>query len=264
MTEADANTSFINPLEYDARISHNKKIFLLNFGAEYKFFDLALRTLQKIWLRVVRERDPQGKFSQGGLMLPAMILENHLLFGFERMASYQSLLAWPAFRPGLEALLIAGKWIDDPAAAEVWRNRRDRFNEYRQLFSGKGLVSRSLPRSSEFRAVLSHLNDEYLHANADFCYGRTDLRQVSPKDLVLSYPIFEKEPLIHEAHLRAYLSLTKVICESSEELLSQIFRRSIALPELILPSIERYNVLARNNPEEKRILEQLGLWRISE
>ena len=197
-------------------------------------------------------------------MLPAMILENHLLFGFERMSSYQSLLAWPAFRPGLEALLIAGKWIDDPAAAEVWKNRRDRFDEYCQLFSGKGLVSRSLPRSADFRAVLGHLNDEYLHANADFCYGRTDLRQISPETLVLSYPIFDKEALIHEAHLRAYLSLTKVICESSEELLSGIFHRSSALSELILPNADRYSALAQNNPEAKRILDQLGLWKVSE
>jgi len=98
------------------------------------------------------------------------ILVRHSVFGFEHLASYQSFLAWLTFRPGLEALLIIGKFVDDSANAAIWKNKEFDFKSYNKAFSGGALESKSLPRSQDFRHVLSRLNDNFVHPNQEFTY----------------------------------------------------------------------------------------------
>jgi hypothetical protein len=74
------------------------------------------------------------------------------------------------FRPGLEALLIIGKFVDNPDDAAVWRDRLQDRDKYQRTFSGRELVSQSLPGAQEFRKVLSRLNEEFMHPNPDFAY----------------------------------------------------------------------------------------------
>jgi hypothetical protein len=192
--------------------------------------------------------------------MPATILVNHLVFGFDHLASYQSFLAWPALRPGLEALLFIGKWVDDPRVVGIWKDRQNHRDEYRRLFSGRGLISRSLPRSSEFRSVLNHMNDEYLHPNSNFGYRQTRVRPASPESLVLESPLFDREPAIHEAHLLAYLHLSELICESSSALLTNLLGQSknAEVSELSV-NCDRANEIAEVYGA-KKVLEELGLW----
>jgi hypothetical protein len=260
MGEEESNTRFIGSLEYAARVYQNRHIFLLNFGSYYGAFDFLLRRLQSIWIRIARERDTHGR-SHVGLLLPATILANHLLLGFDHLANYQSFLAWPAFRPGLEALLFIGKWVDDPNVVEIWKDRHNHRNEYRALFSGRGLISRSLPRSAEFRNVLSRLNDEYLHPNAEFGYRQTRIHQASLQTLVLESPLFDRDPTIHEAHLLAYLHLSELICASSAALITSLLGRTEE-SETSAPSAssDRAKALAGAHTVAKKVLEELGLW----
>jgi hypothetical protein len=121
------------------------------------------------WIRVTRRRGKNGK-THVGLLLPAGLLIRHALLGFQQIVSYQSFLAWLAFRPGLEALLILGKWVDDPSSAKIWREKDKYPREYNKLFSGPGLSSNSLPNSAQFRSVLGRINDSFVHSNAAFAY----------------------------------------------------------------------------------------------
>jgi len=43
-------------------------------------------------------------------------------------------LAWLTFRPGLEALLMTGKFVDVPANADVWKNREADWKAYQEVF----------------------------------------------------------------------------------------------------------------------------------
>jgi hypothetical protein len=71
-------------------------------------------------------------------------------------------------RPGIEAYLIIGKWIDDPATAEIWKNRRNDWKNYQKTYSGPALRSRSLPMSDQIQTILSIVNDDFVHANPDY------------------------------------------------------------------------------------------------
>jgi hypothetical protein len=96
------------------------------------------------------------------------ILVRHVIFGFEHLSCYQSFPAWLTFRPGLEALLMIGKLVDDPANAKIWLDREVDFKAYRDAFWGKALGSKSLVRSAELRQVLTRLNDEFTLSLSSF------------------------------------------------------------------------------------------------
>lgn len=250
----------ISSLEYAERVYENRKIFLLKFRSHHEQFDLLLLRLQSTWIRVARERDTQ-KRSHFGLLLPATILENHLLLGFDRLASYQSFLAWPSFRPGLEALLFIGKWVDDPKVVKIWKDRRNNREEYNRLFSGRGLISRSLPHSAEFRDVLNHINDEYLHPNSDFGHRQMRIRPTTRETLVFENPLFDRDPVIHEAHLLAYLHLSELICASSAALLANVLGGTgESQSGQAFVNSDRVTALGEAREGAKKILEELGQW----
>src|SRR5207245_1570391 len=100
----------------------NREVFLLNYAVDFRRFDLLISELQDVWFRVTRERGPEGA-SHVGLILPSGILVRHCMLAFQQLVSYQSFLAWLAFRPGIEALLVVGKWVDDPKSARIWKER---------------------------------------------------------------------------------------------------------------------------------------------
>jgi hypothetical protein len=112
--EGEALTRFVDLLSYSAIIARNRETFLLNYGEEFRLFDSALRNLQMTWIRVTRRR--QKRETHVGLLLPAGLLIRHALLGFQQIVSYQSFLAWLAFRPGLEALLILASGLTIPRA----------------------------------------------------------------------------------------------------------------------------------------------------
>jgi hypothetical protein len=96
-----------------------------------------------------KEQDLAGQ-SHVGLLPFVNLLIRHSIFGFQHISSYQSFLCWLTFRPGLEALLILGKFADDPNNAYIWANRESDPRSYKQTFDGKKLVSKTLPRSADF------------------------------------------------------------------------------------------------------------------
>jgi hypothetical protein len=153
------------------------------------------------------------------------MLVRHSIFGFENLACSKSYLAWSNFRSGLEALLILGKLVDDPANAQVCSNRasnaNDDKNAYRKLFTGPALDSKSIARSKDLRQVQSRLNDEFMHPNPFFTY-RDAKRVENAKDSMLTIELFDDVPELHEANLLAYLNLVAIIVEESCKLVHRL------------------------------------------
>ena len=109
-------------LDYASKQVRNRETFLLNYGNDFGVFDYIIKALFSNWSRLGKGKDKNGH-SHAGLLLFSNILTRHAIFGFQHIASYQSFLAWLTFRPGLEAFLILGKFVEDPKNAKIWSLR---------------------------------------------------------------------------------------------------------------------------------------------
>jgi hypothetical protein len=253
--------------DYQSAKDANRKGFEQNYSADVQFFEAANTKLSSIWERLGTTRDKTGH-SHAGLLHFANILRRHCVLGFENIATYQSYLAWSNFRAGLEALLIIGKFVDDPANAKIWLNRSSNHaadkKAYSNTFSGQGLRSKSLSRSGDLRDVLTRLNDNYMHPNPDFTYR--DSTQVDAGDnVLLRIEFFDVDPGMHEAYLLAYLNLVAVVVEESCKLVVDLLGSGDPQDGLNLykkTNELRARQLALAIPGAKKILEEYGLWQI--
>jgi hypothetical protein len=253
--------------DYQSAKDSNRKSFEQNYRADVQFFEAANAKLSSIWERLGTTRD-KTSHSHAGLLPFANILRRHCILGFENIATYQSYLMWSNFRAGLEALLIVGKFVDDPVNAKVWLNRSSNQaadkQAYSKTFSGQGLRSKSLSRSGDLRDVLTRLNDNYMHPNPDFAYR--DSTQVDQRnDVVLRIELFDIDPGMHEAHLVAYLNLVAVLVEASCKLVVDLLGSGD--PQDGLNSYDKTNELRARQlasaiPGAKKILEEYGLLQI--
>lgn len=249
-------------LNYIAAQVRNRETFLLSFPNDFRTFDALLSALRSAWARLGNERDASGR-SQVGLLRFVNILVRHSIIGFQHIASFQSFLAWLTFRPGLEALLILGKVVDYPANAQIWQNRSNDREAYNKAFSGSALLSKSLPRSGEFRSVLSRLNDDFMHPNPNFT-DRDMRRRDCGDDVILEINFFD-EPASHEAHLLAYLNLLDAIVSSSREMVSAL----LVSPPAALPTVQLYSEretaravrVAAKSDLARKVMEEIGLWK---
>jgi len=238
----------------------NREIFCLNYAADLRAFQSLLTVLRSNWERLGRESDTSGR-SHVGLLPFSNILVRHSIFGFEHLACYQSFLAWLTFRPGLEALLIIGKLVDDPTNASIWKNKEADFRTYNKTFSGSGLDSKSLPRSQELRQVLGRLNNDFMHPNPNFTYR--DATRIDEADSVtIQIELFDKSADIHEAHLLAYLHLIALIISASRDLVSGLCGadQTPAPEDYSQTQRDRAVALATRNDTAKKIMTELGLW----
>jgi hypothetical protein len=245
----------------------NRRSFEQNNSADVQFFDAANARWGSIWARLGTTRDKAGQ-SHVGLLHFANTLRRHCILGFENIATYQSYLMWSNFRAGLEALLIVGKFVDDPANSRIWSNRNSNQTAdkkaYSATFSGQGLRSSSLSRSRDLRDVLTRLNDNYMHPNPDFMY-RDSTRADAGNDILLQIEFFDIEPGMHQVHLLAYLNLVAVMVEESCKLVVDILgsgdlQDSLNLYEKANEHRARQVIAAL--PGAKEILEKYGLWQI--
>jgi len=240
----------------------NREVFLLNFGGDLRAFDLITKKIAETWSRIGVERDAQGE-SHAGLLVFVNILRRHAILGFQHLVSYQSFAAWFMFRPGLEALLILGKLVDNPENAATWKDRRHNWKRYAATFSGPDLVSHSLPSSDRFRTVLTRLNDEFMHPNPDFTYRDTTVKDEG-KEVQVEIQFFDRDAVDHEAHVLAYLNLIDVVRQSSSQLVANLLGPPV--PEL--PRIpvyadvygQRAANLAQQSPLARNVMVELGLW----
>lgn len=251
-------------LSYLATQVTNRQVFFLNFASEFRVFETSLGALRSIWARLGGEKGLSGR-SHAGLLPFANILVRHTLVGFQHITLYQSFLAWLTFRPGLEALLMIGKFVDDPVNATIWKNRQADRKAYGNTFAGSALESKSLPNSGDFRQVLSRLNDEFMHPNPDFAF-RDATQTVQNNTVLLEIQFFDTSPELHEAHLLAYMNLIDRVVDASEDLVSSLCGSHFAVSGVrqaySKQESARVTRLAAQNNSAKRVLVELGLWKL--
>ena len=252
--------------KYISILSTNFNIFLKNYQDTYlPNFNIIISSLESIWGRLGKEKDLSGH-SHVGLFPFVNLLIRHSIFGFQHIASYQSFLCWLTFRPGLEALLILGKFVDDPNNANIWKNRESDQKAYKQAFEGKKLISKILPRSADFQQVLKRLNDNFMHPNPDFVYRDTTILDEGGHSLFLKTEYFDtvKNVEIHEGHLLSFLNLLDQICYSSDRLVQSLCGPAThkQRPERLFSESadSRASYLASRNPVSKKVMLELGLW----
>ena len=249
--------------KYSSIQQNNREVFHKNFVSDTQSFKDAFTALRNIWGRLGTERDKAGE-SHAGLLPFTNILVRHVIFGFEDLACYQSFLAWLTFRPGLEALLMLGKFVDDPANAKIWLNRGVDVNSYRKTLEGRALESASLSLSPEFRKVLSRLNDEFMHPNPAFAYR--DASVISDAvGIQVEIEFFDVDADVHEAHLLAYLNLIDVIVRSSQTVVDGLCGSKAKggwTGNYAVQERGRALQLAARNAVAKKVMNELGLWNL--
>lgn len=246
---------------YLATQTANRVVFQKNFANNYATFNSLFERLRSAWERIGIQRGITGE-SHAGLLYFANLLIRHTLIGFQQITTYQSFLAWLTFRPGLEAFLMIGKLVDDSSSANVWKGHRVDWKLYNKTFTGAGLESKSLPRSKEFRRVLSCLNDDFMHPNPTFTYRDSTSSNIG-NDVFFETQLFDVDGVLHESHLLAYLNLLDLITESSCGLIDTLCGPS--------PSHNSHQVFAQRESSRalavaaqsvasKSVLNDLGLW----
>jgi hypothetical protein len=249
--------------EYTATQTSNRHIFRSNFSRDFDSFNLRFHKLRSTWQRIGEQRGITGA-SHVGLMYFANVLIRHSLLGFQLISSYQSFLAWMTFRPGLEALLIIGKLVDDPRNADVWKNKCVDWKLYNNTFSGSALESKSLPMSKEIRQVLSRLNDDFMHPNPTFTYRDSRCKNCG-NDLLIEIELFDVDYNLHEAHLLGYLNLLDLVAKVSEDLIDNLcgpLPTRIAYQSFAKQESERALRVASKSILAMQVMNDLGRWDI--
>jgi hypothetical protein len=249
-------------LRYRSALAYNREVFLI----EHSEFVKALSSLDNnfnIFLDVLSTmRDPDRK-SYVSLIPFVLLLQRQSRAAFEALTAFQSYLAWVLFRPGIEALLIIGKWVDDPASAKIWQNRKEDWKGYKSAYSGKALISTSLPSSGRIQRVLSKVNDDFVHANPDYYSRHFKAGTGDPGYLNLWLDYFDDGVLL-EAHAMAFLHLLLVMQDGLASLLAKLFAVPVTLisPLVTFRSnfATRMTGIAAKSEEAGAILDQLGLY----
>jgi hypothetical protein len=249
-------------LNFHANLAANRDVFLLNFREEMNAFDESNVLILNLIRVIGTARDLDGH-SHVGLLPFLMIMSRQGLNAFEAISTYCSYQAWVSLRPSLECTLIMGKWFDDPSNAKIWSNRDKDRKTYQKTYSGKGLLSKSLPGSYRIRDVLTRINDDFMHTNPRYYFRHTQTNELDEKS-ILFLVRFNDDPVEHKAHLYAFLHLTRFLVASLGNMLAGKFGER---PEFNanLEKVQDYfrpkvTKLIESNPEVRPVVTELGLW----
>jgi hypothetical protein len=245
---------------YRATLALNREVFLIAQRDFVKVFSAADENFGELFEVLGMTRDAEAKSHVAFIPFVAL-LQRQCRVAFEAIAAFQSYLAWLLLRPGIEALLIMGKWIDDPGFAEIWKARHQDWKAYSKAYSGPALQSRSLPNSDRFQSVLSKVNDEFVHANPEYYNRHLDVSPDGRGYVDLRVECFD-ESVVHEVHMLAFLHLLLLSQQALADLLSQVFGKPIALKTA--PSIfelefgDRVKGVSLASADAAKILREFG------
>lgn len=249
-------------LEYRAVRSANRDVFLLDHRDFFETNENLHIGLGALAGGLRGKRDIDGKTYASFVPFIAL-MQRQLFSAFDHLASYQAYQAWVMIRPAVEIPLIMKKWIDDPACAEVWKNRQNDPKQYAAEYSGKKMRSAGLPRSDEIQRVLKVLNDNFTHPNPFYYHRHLSLTPVEFGAVSIRVEYFDEQDTI-EAHVLAILHLVAVLHDSTREILMRLVS---GIPSSIehVPRIEdrfgsRACAIANSLATSKDLLCELGCW----
>jgi len=199
-------------LSFRSALQTNRDVFLLNHRRLVEYFLSAEGNFLPLYRALSTRRDSSGA-SHVSLIPFVHLFQRQVTVAFDLMATDECYQGWVLVRPGLEALLMVGKWLDDPEFAAIWSEKNERWKEYRKAYSGSGFHSSSLDRSPDLQRVLSRINDEFVHANPDYYSRHVGLIPDGPDGYNLKLDWFEDDD-VQEAGCLALLNMTLVAQET--------------------------------------------------
>ncbi len=249
-------------LEYRAALAYNHDVFFMERGALLKTFlsiDANFPALVEL-PRTCRDRNQKAHVSLVPFML---LLRRQAHTAFHLLTADQSYQAWLLLRPGIEAVLIIGKWVDDPHNAKIWQNRTTDPKAYQKAYTGAALRSASLPGSDRIQTVLRTINDRFVHANIDYYQRHLDIDGSDPRYVNVLLNYFDDDPL-QLANVFAFLHLLLVMQEALLALFNHLFEATSTLPSTLTAFRHTYEqhieTLAREKSEYRAVLSELGAW----
>ena len=252
-------------LRYRSTLAYNREVFLIEHGELVK----ALSSIDdnfNVFLDVLRTMHDPDRKSYVSLIPFVLLLQRQSRAAFEALTAFQPYLAWVLFRPGIEALLIIGKWVDDPSNAKVWQNRKDDRRGYQNAYSGKALKSTSLPSSDRIQRVLSKVNDDFVHANPDY-YSRHLKAGIGDPGYVNFWLDYFEDDVLQQAHTVAFLHLLLVMQDALASLLANLFAVPVILVSPLVLFRAKFDTrmtgIAAASSDFAAIPDQLGLLPLS-
>lgn len=262
-------------LQYRSVLALNREIFLLNYGQELQAFDDADKKLQKLIEVIARRESDQGE-SHVGLIPFMLILLRQSRAAFECLSRYQPYDTWIVFRPALEAALIVGKFLDDPANANLWANRKQiwanrrqnkqKYTKYQAEFENDGLIPKILPYGKEFRRLLSKINDEFMHMNLNYLAKSHRVHEIDSENAHIETQLTGGDSQEHKSFLFSFIHLHRLLISSLGQALGKKFSGEpdlnidIRIIEKIwIPKIIK---TLQQRPELGYIYHDYGLWSI--
>jgi hypothetical protein len=251
-------------LEYRSVLAYNRQVFLIEHGDLLKVF-AAVDANFEILIELPRtRRDRQGN-SHVSLVPLLLLLRRQTYTAFDVLSADQSYHAWLLLRPGIEAALIIGKWVDDPHNARIWQDRDKDPGAYQKTYTGKALRSVSLPGSERIQAVLRTINDRFVHANLDYYHRHLNVGPGDPGHVSVLLRYFEDDPL-QVANTFAFLHLLLIVQEALLALFNGLFGAAESLPSPLVLFRDtfgkRIDNLARSSDEYRSVLSDLGDWKV--
>lgn len=249
-------------IDYRRTIAANREVFLLKYPNILLDFLKTDDYCSILTVSLTKRRLPTGKTLVSFVPLIGL-LQRQLRNAFESFSAAQSYQGWVLLRPALESALIIGKWTDNKKYCDLWMNRDKNRKEYAREYSGSALESKSLPLSKEIRAVLSRINDDFMHLNEGYYMRHSSLNPINEEKFLYKIDYFD-EDIVQDFHLHAFMHLSLVVLQSIAVLLDNEFKDGDEIPIDIDGFRKAYEgsiqKLVRKDPNHVRVLTELGLW----
>lgn len=249
-------------IDYRRTVAANREIFLLKYPNVLIDFLKTDDYCTVLTESLAKRRLPTRKTLVSFIPLMSL-LQRQMRNSFEAFAAAQSYQGWVLLRPALESALIMGKWTDDKKFAELWMNRGKNKKAYSRAYSGPSLESKSLPQSREIRAVLSRINDDFMHLNESYYNRHSSLNPIERDQFLFKVSYFD-EDIEQEFHLHAFMHLSIVIIKCISQMLDSRFDDGAVMPVDVDEFQKAYRStiqeLAQKDPDRALVLVELGLW----
>jgi hypothetical protein len=249
-------------LDYRSALAYNRDVFSIEHGDLLKAF-VAIDGNFPALVELPRTHRNQNGKARVSLVPLLLLLQRQAHTAFDVLSADQSYQAWLLLRPGIEAALIIGKWVDDPQNVKIWQNRDKDPGAYQKAYTGKALQSAALPGSDRIQTVLRRINDRFVHANLDYYHRHLNVGPGDPGYVNVLLNYFEDDAL-QLANVFAFLHLLLIVQEALLALFNQLFGTEARLPSplsLFRNSFsKRIDELARADKEYRAVLSDLGAW----
>jgi hypothetical protein len=249
---------------YRASVDAARAWFTLHHSAVDDSFEVLNSRFEELGKCLQHGRDAQNH-THVSLAPLLLICQRQAFIALDLLRSRQAYQAWLILRPGIEAVLIMGKWVEDVRQYLIWQNRHKNKKEYSKQYSGSGLETKALPNSKQIRRSLSTINDYFAHPNTDYYFRHTKLTDLEDENIELELKFFDDDGF-HWASVLGMLHLLITVQESIAKMFFLTFVNVDVRPEGYGLKVfeDAHNgaatTAARRGSIERAIIYDIGLW----